>query len=589
MLKQAAAVIIACSALTIVGCSSSDDPVDPVDTGDNGDGGDNGEGGDNGTSVETAGIYRISFTNLTGGQPMTPPVVAIHGEGTHLFQIGTEASIQLQEIAENGNNTPMVELTGSLATVTASGVALVDASDPGPFLSGETASVILQTDAADQVLSAVNMIVCTNDGFSGADSLALPTGSEPVSIDVLPYDAGTELNELDADYWVAPCGGSGENLHEDENGVTGAHEGQTGTGDFDFVGADPVLRIEVERISSTAGTYEIAFTNLSTGQPMTPPVAVIHDSSVNLYKVGSEASTEVQEIAENGNNAPMEALVGSLPEVSASGLALVDSENPGPVMPGETATVMLETDAIAHVFSAVNMIVCTNDGFTGINSTQLPTDSETLTFDVLPYDAGTELNEIDLEYWVAPCGGSGANLHDDEGGVIAAHPGQTGIGNFNFVGTDAIMQIAITRQDTETGGGETGGGETGGGETGGGEVSENAGAAQAALESAGTFTSFIASFAPQSFDDPVNVWTVFAPLDASIPDGVTINPQNHIFVGGALTAEEMLSNGEITTNNGNTYAVTGTESALMVDGNPVSFLATGDGGALVYSIEGVLE
>ena len=51
----------------------------------------------------------------------------------------------------------------------------------------------------------------------------------------------------------------------------------------------------------------------------------------------------------------------------------------------------------------------------------------------------------------------------------------------------------------------------------------------------------------------------------------------------------MLSNGEITTNNGNTYPVTGTESALLVDGNPVSLLATGDGGALIYSMEGVLE
>lgn len=438
MFKKTTAAVLACSAFILVGCDS-DDNTTVTGTG------------------STPGTYQVSFTNLSTGQPMTPPVVALHDAGTHLFQIGTAASNELREIAENGNNDPMVALAGMLDAVSASGLAFVDPAAPGPIQPGQTATVTLETTSASQVLSAVNMIVCTNDGFTGADSIALPTGTDTMTIEALPYDAGTEVNELNADYWVPPCGGSGENLHEDENGLTGAHPGQTGTGNFDFAGDAPILRIEVVRTGdatgtgedttpSTAGSYLVEFTNLSTGQPMTPPVAAIHDSSVHLFQIGTAASNELREIAENGNNDPMVALAGSLAEVSASGLAFVDASAPGPVQPGETATLTLQTEADSHVFSAVNMVVCTNDGFAGADSVALPTGAEPVIIQALPYDAGTEVNELNADYWVPPCGGNGENLHEDENGVTGAHPGQTGTGNFDFAGDSEIMQITITRQ-----------------------------------------------------------------------------------------------------------------------------------------------
>jgi hypothetical protein len=459
MYRKTAAVALTISALAIFGCSSDNDTTitgssgsDTSDsTGDgDGNGDDTGDGSANGdgsgADLAAAGTYRISFTNLTTGQPMTPPVVALHDAGAHLFQTGEAASNEVREIAENGNNDPLVTLAGSLDAVSAAGLAFAEPANPGPFFPGQTASVTLQTDREGQVLSAVNMVVCTNDGFSGTDSHPLPTGSEPVVFEALAYDAGTEVNELDPNYWVPPCGGNGDNLHEDENGVITEHPGQTGVGDFDFDGSMAVLRIEIERVESTAGTYDVSFTNLSTGQPMTPPVAAIHDASVTLFQIGTESSTELQEIAENGNNDPMVSLAGSLDEVSAAGLAFVDVANPGPVMPGETATMTLETDAFAHVFSAVNMVVCTNDGFTGANSRALPASGETVSFDVFPYDAGTEVNVLNADYWVPPCGGSGDNLREEENGGIAAHPGQSGTGNFDFAGDQPIMQISISRQ-----------------------------------------------------------------------------------------------------------------------------------------------
>ncbi|MFK7889929.1 MAG: fasciclin domain-containing protein [Granulosicoccus sp.] len=184
-------------------------------------------------------------------------------------------------------------------------------------------------------------------------------------------------------------------------------------------------------------------------------------------------------------------------------------------------------------------------------------------------------------------------------------------GNLTFTNPQAglsVNEIVIATADlAPTGEGATGvvhsigsvletppASEEPGGETpvvpgGGGTPSEGAGTVQAAMETAGVYSAFLALFAPQAYDDANNVWTVFAPTDDSIPEGVTPDAQNHIFVGGAVSAADMLANGSITTNAGQTYNVTGTEAALLVDGIPAALIATGDQGTLVYSLEGVLE
>lgn len=48
--------------------------------------------------------YRVTVQNLTEGQALTPPLVATHAYGTHVFKVGEPASAELQAIAENGNN-----------------------------------------------------------------------------------------------------------------------------------------------------------------------------------------------------------------------------------------------------------------------------------------------------------------------------------------------------------------------------------------------------------------------------------------------------------------------------------------------------
>ena len=160
-------------------------------------------------SVPTAGSLTVTFTNTSESQPMTPPVVVLHNapnadNGMRIFELEQPARPQVIAIAENGNNGPLVELLGYLedqGRATDYGVGFADPANPGPLLPGMTASVDLDLVSDDQVMSIVSMVVCTNDGFSGADSHTLSADTTETFFAPI-LDAGSETNVLMADYWV---------------------------------------------------------------------------------------------------------------------------------------------------------------------------------------------------------------------------------------------------------------------------------------------------------------------------------------------------------------------------------------------------
>lgn len=204
-------------------------------------------------AAPSPGSLTISFTNTSATMPMTPPVVALHNapgadNGIRLFEVGQPALEQVIQIAENGNNDPLVELATAqidAGTVTAAGVAAADA--PGPLTPGASSSITLDLENDDQVLSIVSMIVCSNDGFSGIDSRPLSTDATDTFTAPI-YDAGSENNVLTLDYWVPPCGGMG-NIGDEEDGSITAHPGQAGAenADFDFEAGTELLEITVTR------------------------------------------------------------------------------------------------------------------------------------------------------------------------------------------------------------------------------------------------------------------------------------------------------------------------------------------------------
>lgn len=206
-------------------------------------------------NVPAAGSVTISFRNTSATQPMTPPVVALHNapgaeNGIRFFEVGQPAIGEVIMIAEDGNFGPLLDVANGQITagsVTAAGAAFTDPENPGPVLPGASASVTLQIEAPDQVMSIVSMVVCTNDGFSGVDSRPLSADASETFFAPI-YDAGSETNVLTADYWVPPCG-SPDNLGDDEGGAITAHPGQSGSenADFDFAPGTELLEVTVTR------------------------------------------------------------------------------------------------------------------------------------------------------------------------------------------------------------------------------------------------------------------------------------------------------------------------------------------------------
>jgi hypothetical protein len=171
--------------------------------------------------------YEVTITNLTSGQPLTPPVVATHNGGLHVFEVGEPATFGVKEIAENGNVGPLLDdlegrrkVSDSLATTTG---PLVPDGTPGAAMFGDSVTFAIDASPGARFLSFVSMLICTNDGFTGLDRLRLPHqigGSRTVSTN--GYDAGTEINTEDFADIVPPC-----------QGLIGVSSGEAGTGTSD--------------------------------------------------------------------------------------------------------------------------------------------------------------------------------------------------------------------------------------------------------------------------------------------------------------------------------------------------------------------
>ena len=210
--------------------------------------------------------YEVTITDLTRGQPFTPPVVATHRAATSIFTVGQPASFALKEIAENGNLDPMLAQLGAdkqVDDVAAAAAPLVPAGLPGSATFRDSVTLTVTASEGAKFLSFASMLICTNDGFTGVDSLRLPKNvGDAEVVRSAGYDAGTERNTEDFADIVPPCQGlvgvtSGEpgtgtsNPALAEGGVIHHHPGIAGGADL--VPAihgwtDPVARITVERV-----------------------------------------------------------------------------------------------------------------------------------------------------------------------------------------------------------------------------------------------------------------------------------------------------------------------------------------------------
>ncbi|MEM7326116.1 MAG: spondin domain-containing protein [Actinomycetota bacterium] len=404
--------------------------------------------------------YTVTVKNITSGQYLTPPNVAAHTRDVDVFQRNQPASPGVQAVAENGG---VGVLEAELAAaVDAAGFGVSGVGSPGamgPLAPGEESTFTFTTDA-DRI-SIVSMVVCTNDGFAGVDSRPLPTrDGQTRTFRAQAYDAGTEINtEMRADLVPAPFCGPGEgsgmsNPALAENGKIRRHLTLRGVGDLDpsldWRGA--VAEVTVVRNPSPA-TYHVVIENLTDGQYLTPPNYAFHDRSVRVFRPGRAASPGVQAVAENGGTGVLEAeLMAAIDDNGLGDSGLAPGGAMGPVAPGEV--VEFTVTSAADRLSIVSMVICTNDGFAGLNSKSLPRwPGDSRTFNVRAYDAGTEINTEMREDLVpapfcGPEGGTGmSNPELAENSVIRPHRTLLGVGDLDpsLDWQGPVMRVTITR------------------------------------------------------------------------------------------------------------------------------------------------
>jgi hypothetical protein len=210
--------------------------------------------------VSQARTYSVTIDNLTGGQPLTPPLVATHQGADDLFDTGVPASLGVREIAENGNLQPMLDRLNASDHV--SSVVVAVAGTPPPVLPGSSVSFTIDAEPGARYLSFISMLICTNDGFTGLDSQLLPSQvGQQIVLYTNAYDAGSEINTEDFADLVPPCpaltgvpstdpGTGTSDPALAENGVIRMHSGVVGNDDLDAAlhgFSSPVGRITILR------------------------------------------------------------------------------------------------------------------------------------------------------------------------------------------------------------------------------------------------------------------------------------------------------------------------------------------------------
>jgi hypothetical protein len=138
-----------------------------------------------------AGKIFVTVKNLTNGLYFTPLLITAHDGNTRLFELGVPASEELQAMAEGGNIGLLTEMVGGADQDTI-------VNPVGGLLGpGEVVSDIrLNTrKTRNRYLSMTAMLLPTNDGFVGLDSIFIPRVPGTYSFFLYGYDAGTEAND----------------------------------------------------------------------------------------------------------------------------------------------------------------------------------------------------------------------------------------------------------------------------------------------------------------------------------------------------------------------------------------------------------
>ena len=197
-----------------------------------------------GSSPNQDRTWDVTITNLTrpGSQPLSPPLFVVHSARADVWSLGEIATHPVAAIAEDANNAPAEAAFAQLE-----GVSDVFTGAGGPIPPGASRTYTVETSGHSSRLSVLTMLVNTNDGFTGLDSLRLRGHGETRS--TMAYDAGSELNNEEIAFIPGPCCNH-PFVRDPEGALIRMHEGITGRGDLSpatYGWSGPVTRIQVSR------------------------------------------------------------------------------------------------------------------------------------------------------------------------------------------------------------------------------------------------------------------------------------------------------------------------------------------------------
>jgi hypothetical protein len=187
----------------------------------------------------------VPITNISK-QIISPPVVASHSWMTRVFNPGKPASDELAALAEDG------DFSGLVAALEGDENVLDVAVGDGLLMPGETVSLEVAVTGFYDRISAVGMLVTTNDAFFGLESLSFRGSPTSVVRTTAPaYDAGTEANSESCAFIPGPpCGNPMVRDTAGAEGFIHVHPGLHGLADLspaDWDWQNPVALIKVAR------------------------------------------------------------------------------------------------------------------------------------------------------------------------------------------------------------------------------------------------------------------------------------------------------------------------------------------------------
>ncbi len=190
--------------------------------------------------------YKVTITNASAGQVLTPAVVFSHGRKYSLFELGQPADEALVALAEDG-------VTDALTTALGSNPMVGDVQVGALLPPGASHTLMIKAGKHKRFLSLASMLASTNDGFTAANGMRLPKHRSSAWLYV--YDAGSEANNESCDYIPGPpCGNPFVRDTDGAEGMVTLHGGLHGNGENNTLNAaeldwrGPVARITIERM-----------------------------------------------------------------------------------------------------------------------------------------------------------------------------------------------------------------------------------------------------------------------------------------------------------------------------------------------------